>query len=223
MTRSQRPVQWSAKVYAASLHFYPAAFRRDYAREMTLVFGELANDAWNRAGWLGLMGVWFRVVVDLARTVPHEHYLAWNGGMQMKTVSPVKTVGLAALSIAVGAALNVAFFGLFNELLWLGWVSGSLHSYEHWPPSYLPATLATLLPPFFTGFAANMAKPFYRPYLTAPVGPMMFAAALSFADPRSPWLLSFGYPTLVGAAALLGCYLSTRIWRRRAAACQELG
>jgi hypothetical protein len=119
--------------------------------------------------------------------------------------------------------LDLAFFAVLNRLLWVGWASGYLSSYQHWPPSHLPATLGTLLPPFFTGFVAMIAKPFYRPYLTAPVGPMMFAAAQSFADPRAPWLISFGYPSLVGAATLLGCYLSTKIWRHRAAACPSLG
>ncbi len=52
MTPSPRPVDVSRRIYRALLRAYPASFRDIYGEEMTLVFGELAGDAWNRRGWL---------------------------------------------------------------------------------------------------------------------------------------------------------------------------
>ena len=141
-----RPVDGSTKLYQALLRAYPAPFRQRYGEEMTLVFGELTSDAWDRGGWPGLASVWLRVVVDLARTVPQQHYSAWQGAPQMQTRLPIKTAALACISIAATFWLNTVLFAVLNLGLMLVALLHVDFHYQHWPPTEV---LATFLPPFF--------------------------------------------------------------------------
>jgi hypothetical protein len=68
----------SVRLYRALIKAYPAAFCRQYGDEMTLVFRELATDAWSRRGWFGLACMWCRVLADLAGSVLRQHWLADN-------------------------------------------------------------------------------------------------------------------------------------------------
>ena len=42
---------WSTRVFRVLLILYPGAFRRDYGREMTLVFRDTCRRTWHRPYW----------------------------------------------------------------------------------------------------------------------------------------------------------------------------
>jgi hypothetical protein len=71
-------VDWSVRLYSALIKAYPAAFRNQYADEMTRVFGELLADARRQRGTIGLVTTWFRVLGDLLWSAPREHVRAWK-------------------------------------------------------------------------------------------------------------------------------------------------
>jgi hypothetical protein len=87
MADSPRSIERSVRLYRALLRAYPASFRQEYGDEMTLVFRELAVDAWRRRGRIGLWLIWLRVLGDLLRSSPREHVAQWtrqDGGTAVK-------------------------------------------------------------------------------------------------------------------------------------------
>jgi hypothetical protein len=85
----------SPRVYAALLAAYPSEFRRDYGREMALVFADRCRET---AGRGGSLRVWREALCDLARAAMREHVerLRQGGGL-MKTV---RTIVMALLAYA---------------------------------------------------------------------------------------------------------------------------
>jgi hypothetical protein len=83
----------SRRAYALLLAAYPREFRREYAREMELVF-----DARRREGSATLARLWGEAVLDLALNVPRAYLerLRKGGGL-MKTL---RTAALAAAAYA---------------------------------------------------------------------------------------------------------------------------
>ena len=85
----------AARVYAALLAACPSEFRREYGREMALVFADRCRES---AGRGGLPRVWREALSDLARTATKEHLerLRRGGGL-MKTL---RTIALALVAYA---------------------------------------------------------------------------------------------------------------------------
>ena len=96
-----RPVErrrtFSERAYAALLRVYPAGFRREYGREMRLLFADRRREAGE--GARPLLRLWFETVGDLARTATAEHVdsLAKGEG----TMRILRTVALAVAAYAV--------------------------------------------------------------------------------------------------------------------------
>jgi hypothetical protein len=198
------------------LRAYPASFRRQYGEEMTLVFREQASDAWDRAGRTGLARFWLHVFVDLAQTLPEQHLLACKRILQMETVAPTSTKTLVCLSLLAAFGLYLAAFCVLvtlSSILWLD--TGDLSDLS----MLLLESLLILSPAFLTGAIASRTKMFYRPYLIAPMAPMMIWATTGFFDNGAAWLLMTGCSLLVGAVTLLGCYTSERVFQRNAPSC----
>ena len=217
MTPFMQPVERSARFYHMLLHAYPAPFRRQYGEEMTLVFREQASDAWDRAGWMGLAGVWLHVLVDLAQTIPAQHLLACKGILPMDAVDSKRTKTLVCLSLFAAYALNLVLVGVLGLMMGL-----TLWLFLGNPPDHPgPASelLLCLLPPFLTGVIASRTKMFYRPHLIAPLAPMMIWAATGIFDTGVPWLLKIGFSLLVGSVTFLGCYASDRVSLHKAPSC----
>jgi hypothetical protein len=78
MVNSSRLAQWSVRIYKMLICAYPAAFRKEFGDEMVAIFRHLAADAHRRRGIVGLFAICFRVLADLVRTVPKEHWAEWN-------------------------------------------------------------------------------------------------------------------------------------------------
>ena len=117
MSKSERGEGVSAKIFRALLNLYPAAFRDEYDRELTLLFIDRYRDAanpWDRAK------LWFDVVRSLALEVPKEHYrmilqdlrYAWRSVRHHWIVTLTIVFTLAA-----GIGVNTALFSLLNTIV----------------------------------------------------------------------------------------------------------
>ena len=87
----------SARVYAALLAAYPSEFRREYGREMALLFADRCRDETAR-GRASLLRVWREALLDLALSAPRQRLenLSRGGGL-MRTL---RTVALALVAYA---------------------------------------------------------------------------------------------------------------------------
>lgn len=117
MSKSERGEGASAKIFRALLNLYPAAFRDEYDRELTLLFIDRYRDAakpWDRAR------LWLDVVHGLALEVPKEHYrmilqdlrYAWRSVRHHWIV----TIAIV-FTLAAGIGVNTALFSLLNTIV----------------------------------------------------------------------------------------------------------
>lgn len=90
----------SRRLYGALLAAYPPEFRREFGREMALVFGDRCRDARRsgRAGALALL--WCETLLDLARTAAAERAALWAGGGLMRILRTI-VLALAAYAFAL--------------------------------------------------------------------------------------------------------------------------
>jgi hypothetical protein len=78
MIDSSRCIDWSTRLYRFLLKAYPVEFREAFGDEMTLIFREMAAEAWHRHGLSGLIFIWFRILADFSVSAPHQCWLAGN-------------------------------------------------------------------------------------------------------------------------------------------------
>ena len=87
----------AARVYAALLAACPSEFRREYGREMALVFADRCRESAGR-GRAATLRVWREALADLARAAAREHLESLRqGGRLMKTV---RTIVIALVAYA---------------------------------------------------------------------------------------------------------------------------
>lgn len=95
----------SARLYGLLLGAYPSAFRREYGREMRLVFADRCREREERGA--SLAGLWCAALADLARSAARERFggRARGGGL-MRTLRTVALAGLVyAFTLLVVAPL----------------------------------------------------------------------------------------------------------------------
>jgi len=180
---------------------------------MELVFRDMAIAAWERRGGHGLAALWLRVLGDVSCSLPYQYYLAQRGDRDMTTFQRVQTAALAVVSIATALALNFVAFAVIAIGFHLMTLLPVYTSFRTSPPTGLVFMLGS---PAITGLVACRTKPFYRPYWTAPAGAMLLAAFVGAFENRAAWYGVLAFMSVVGAATLVGCYLSTRLRRRTA-------
>jgi hypothetical protein len=61
------------RLFQMVLFAYPREFRYEYGKEMAQFFGDCYRAEKMNRGGLGVGGLWFRTLLDLARTAPREH------------------------------------------------------------------------------------------------------------------------------------------------------
>jgi hypothetical protein len=93
---------FAVRLYALLLHLYPASFRREYGEAMLQLFNDQRRAARGAGGHAML---WFKVLRDLAQSVPAVHSNERRPGRQRGSMS------LSAIAIwAVLVASVIAFF-----------------------------------------------------------------------------------------------------------------
>lgn len=87
---------FSARLYRLLLAAYPAEFRREYGREMALVFDDRCRE--RAGGRAAFAGFWVEALADLLRAAARERVAGWREGGRL--LRSLKTIALAALSYA---------------------------------------------------------------------------------------------------------------------------
>jgi hypothetical protein len=101
------------RVYRLLLRAYPAAFRAQYGREMTLVFRDQC-----REGDVGTVGFWMTLMWDVARSAPALHAEAWRGRARENTRTLGAIMRIAAmLTVLLGVvgALGAVVDGVAGQ------------------------------------------------------------------------------------------------------------
>lgn len=105
----------SERIYAGLLRAYPRTFRRRYADEMVLLFGDQLRDARATKGAGGITVTWLRTLLDLASSAFGEHLRKDRTMAQsLATFEPTRTMRLLGLFGVVGAVLLLWAFVAFN-------------------------------------------------------------------------------------------------------------
>ena len=86
------------------LRAYPREFRVEYGPEMTQVFCDCYRDS-NSRGLMTTLELWLRVVLDVIRTAPLEHWETLGKGETMRNLKRDAIGLLAILAIIVVALL----------------------------------------------------------------------------------------------------------------------
>lgn len=98
MKRTKREGSRSRRAYALLLAAYPREFRREYGREMALVFADRCRDQRRAGGAAALARLWGEALLDLALTAPREHLEGLRGGGGV--MRTLRTVALALAAYA---------------------------------------------------------------------------------------------------------------------------
>ena len=212
MAESLRPIESSVRVYALLVNAYPAPFRREYRDEMTLVFRELMTDAWGERGALGLMAAWCRVLGDLARTAPGEHFYEMRRRLEMKRAA------LAFLSAVVAGLSYAVFFFVGAVIALLPLIGGMNHTLM-----FAVAVVVMYLAAFLTGLILTQIKRLVTPVVTVPFGTMAawglwglgvflddFSRRGNIPDVWFGFGIGIGAVASVGLATYLGCRVATK-------------
>ncbi len=83
------------------------------------------------------------------------------------------------------------------------------------PTHWLSQWVLLLLPPFVAAMILVHTKPFYQPWLTAPLGAMAFFAFAFLSDSKAPWWAGVLVVAVGGVLSLAGCALGSEVARRR--------
>ena len=101
--RRHEAAERAARVYERLLAIYPAKHRREYGPLMAQLFRDQCRDALEREGWMGLVGLWCRVLWDTAKMSVVEHIAAIQRIDFMKITSRLTSSNWLA-AVAVGMA-----------------------------------------------------------------------------------------------------------------------
>ncbi len=200
-------IELSVRVYEVLMRAYPASFRRKFAEEMALVFGEHLRATLQRRGALGLITAWFRVLGDLSRTVPAEHFHEMQRRIEMRSAA------MAVLSVVLATIVHLVFLWCTMLVVWMPAtliVPGPISMVAEYAIFYLAAFLAGLL--------LTRVKPFFMPAATVPLGVMGIWGIICVLSEGPSWLVpTWGmvvvrvvFVASLGLAALLGSIVATR-------------
>ena len=105
------------RMYRWLLKLYPAGFREEFASELER---QVRDDLAESSGFRALIGLWARLLVDLAVSVPGQFAReAWQDSrhaLRQWARRPLNT-GFAILALAIGIGANIGVFSVVNALL----------------------------------------------------------------------------------------------------------
>lgn len=180
-------------LYRLLLAVYPAKFRREYGREMLLVFRSCYRCERARGGRAGVARLWLRTLIDLISTAPQEH--AQNFAERSDKMKRLRMVALAALAYAVvflvlapglsrrTGEIPYAFGALLDALMFTGVVFNFIVLVlvvPHWARPVRAVYVAGVVTLILVA-AMLIALPSALPAEHRPNGVVLIAQALAFA------------------------------------------
>jgi hypothetical protein len=121
MRKDDLVIIWSARLFQIFLVLYPGRFRRDYGREMTLVFRDTCRQAQHCHGTMGILELWLTTLLDLFSTALAERlsevYQMSSTAMFTRVSGLVAAVGGVLLLILVYG--DFVLDGIFETLAYV--------------------------------------------------------------------------------------------------------
>jgi hypothetical protein len=118
-----RILSFSLRIYRRLLFVYPADHRSEFGSWMAQTFQDLSRQSYRRSGWLGLLGLWLRLLPDLWVSALVEHASEWRS-RAMKWMANKNAVEFQGRSGFLFAVLLVAA-GLVAKI-WIVETGGSI-------------------------------------------------------------------------------------------------
>jgi hypothetical protein len=97
---TMKPAVATLQIYRILLRLYPGEIRRRWEREMVETFALQLADAWQEAGWSGVLAVWFCGVAELFQIA-----------LPLQVARPALVIPVVSL-----AGSGAVFFGLIWAL-----------------------------------------------------------------------------------------------------------
>jgi putative ABC transport system permease protein len=112
-----RVERWARALFGAALHLYPASYRDEYGREMTLVLiDRLRGERTAAARIVGVLGALASVLTDAPRQ--HAVVLARDLRLALRLIRRERWFATVAIgTVAIGIALSTAVFSVGKSLL----------------------------------------------------------------------------------------------------------
>ena len=206
--RGERLVRGSTRFYDALVGLYPEDYKEEYAREMSLAFGDLLREEHARRGVKGLTLAWLNELPALLVGAMSERSVTMArtalGARRFVSLKLLMTVN-ALLLIVLGVALFMRPLELMVAYGLIGDYSQTPPGgapYEAWrdtlPVKLLSQTLGGILAGFgFVVWAATLAAgPAARTALALALAAAHCLMALNF------WVNAVQYPTVLGQVSL---------------------
>jgi hypothetical protein len=201
-TSTKKGQTLSLRLYALLLAAYPREFRREYGREMTLVFADRCREgARGGEGRGATLRLWGETFGDLLKTAPKErleNFLEGGGLMRV-----LRTGGLALIAYAFTLLVIAPWFA-HNHTLMPGFVASLLDALIFTGLVFNFIYLALTLPRWREGLrAVRLAL-----YLTTlVVGALLAVMALSVGPAARP-----GFSVLVAQVLALLLWFTAYLW-----------
>ncbi|HEX7620012.1 MAG TPA: hypothetical protein VF359_02300 [Anaerolineales bacterium] len=125
-------VESSRRFYARLINLYPKAHVAEYGEAMVQVFTDQCREAFQKQGFLGLLILWIRTMIDLGKTAVYEHLQTRSSKIGLPEISPlpwkdvllVLIPGLVILIIyAVMLVDKYYYLSLDPVIEWLAYLS----------------------------------------------------------------------------------------------------
>lgn len=126
-TSTNKGPTFSARLYALLLAAYPREFRREYGREMTLIFADRCREESRGRG--GRLRIWREALFDLMRTAPKERLESFIEGDGLMRV--LRTIAMAVVAYA------------FTLLVIARWFSNNHHQMPSFVGNLLDGLIST--------------------------------------------------------------------------------
>jgi hypothetical protein len=125
-------VESSRRFYTRLISLYPKAHVAEYGEAMVQVFTDQCREAFQKQGFLGLLILWMRTMIDLGKTAVYEHLQTRSSKIGLPEISPlpwkdvllVLIPGLVILIIyAVMLVDKYYYLSLDPVIEWLAYLS----------------------------------------------------------------------------------------------------
>jgi len=213
MEEPQRAVTRSVRIYRRLLRVYPGSFKSRFGDATTEVFEQLLIDALYRRGWRGFAKVWAAALLDLVVSAFREHVSQLRATLTLKTAALAVVSNIAAIAVYYNLLILITLFWL----VWLRFATIPPFALDLWTPSPRVELLWFFVPALLTGVVVSQVKPFFKPVLTAAVGPIAFAIVFLLPGSSTSWALRFGFVAGLGLTASMACAVLVKRASRRSA------
>jgi hypothetical protein len=115
-----KPIEISRRLYTRLLRLYPQEFRDEYGSSMLQLFTDQCRSTIREKGMHGMILLWFRTLMDLAKSVLREHFASPDATGGLLEAVPNKPLPWKGVAVVLIPCL-VFFVGQIGQLTGQDW------------------------------------------------------------------------------------------------------